>query len=317
MDVIYQLTFFAALTILAILITIFVFAVSLLGRAMEVAAKAEKAKRAERKESIAKEMAVIKEEIDKAEASGQIPPTQLIQKLKKLSKEDKKSEKKIASIKEAPDLLTVEGGVAPTASLLLLALISSGMAWYFDTHNPISAPVFWILALFVMGCSIYRIYQCLRVIERVAITSEEAALMREIKAFKQALEEIEQEKKPELALKFSGEQPPFHIKPNAEMRLGLQLCLTKGDIAEYTVVHLLAPPGFDFPGRRPYVLTPSHSYANHIGTIWEIGIVIGGIDYNHTIAIKAPPEAGSFRLVGYAVCEGYKSKPVEGEVIVR
>jgi len=39
MGVIYQLTFFLALGLLAILITIFVFAISSLGRAIEVATK--------------------------------------------------------------------------------------------------------------------------------------------------------------------------------------------------------------------------------------------------------------------------------------
>jgi len=318
MDVMYQLTFFLALTILAILITIFVFAVSLLGRATEAAAKAEKERLAERKENNAREMAAIKEDIEKGEASGQIP-TKLIQKLKELGKEDKKFEKKIDSIKKAPELLTVKGGVVPAAASLLGALILSGAAWHLSNIQILiwRVPVFiWILALAAIGYSISRIYRCLGVIEGVAITSEEAALMREIKAFERALKEIEQEKKPELKLKFRGKQPPFHMRADTEMSLELQLSLNKGDVAEYPAVHLLAPPGFNFPDRKTYVLSPSHDYANYIGTIWQPETVIRGLVCDHTITIKAPSKAGSFRIAYYTFCKGYQGKPTEIEVIV-
>jgi uncharacterized membrane protein YhiD involved in acid resistance len=60
MGVIYQFTFFLALGLLAIVITVFVFAVSLLGRAMEAAVRSENEKLAERKKNNAKEMASIK-----------------------------------------------------------------------------------------------------------------------------------------------------------------------------------------------------------------------------------------------------------------
>ena len=67
MGVIYQLTFFLALGLLAIVVTIFVFAVSLLGRAMESARESEKEKTKERRTNNAKEMAAIKKEIEEAE----------------------------------------------------------------------------------------------------------------------------------------------------------------------------------------------------------------------------------------------------------
>ena len=57
MSAIYQLTFFLALGLLAIVVTIFVFAISLLGRAMETAARSEKDKVAERKANNVEEMA--------------------------------------------------------------------------------------------------------------------------------------------------------------------------------------------------------------------------------------------------------------------
>ncbi len=73
MEVIYQLTFFFALALLAILITVFVFAVSLLGRALETAARNEREKIAERKENNAKEMAVVQKGIKKLRRAGKYP----------------------------------------------------------------------------------------------------------------------------------------------------------------------------------------------------------------------------------------------------
>ena len=248
MGIVYQLTFFLALGLLAIVITIFVFAVSLLGRAMEAAAKSEKEKLAERKENNAKEMTAMKKEIEEAEANGQIPRG-MIRKLKKLEKRDKKFGKELSKIRRAPELLTVKGGVLPVGSCLLGALILNGGAWYLSNGQIFSwiIPVLiWILGLVATGYSISRIYQCLKTIESVAITSEESALKRTVEAFKIAEKELEEEKKPELALAFEGKQPPFHVEAEAETSLTINIRLSSGDVARKPEVILVAPPDFEF-----------------------------------------------------------------------
>lgn len=160
---------------LAIVITIFVFAVSLLGRAMEAAATSERGKLTERKENNTKEMAAIRKEIEEAEASGQIPKG-LTRKLEKLEKRDREFDKELSIIRKAPELLTVKGGVVPSASWLLGALILSAGAWYLSTIQIfVWIPVLiWVLGLAAIAYSVIRIYRCLKVIESVAVTSEEA-----------------------------------------------------------------------------------------------------------------------------------------------
>ncbi len=317
--VVYQLTFFLALGLLAIVITIFVFAVSLLGRAMEAAAKSENEKLAERKENNAKEMTAMKKEIEKAEASGQIPRG-MIRGLKKLEKRDKKFEKELSKIRRAPELLTVKGGVLPVGSCLLAALILSGGAWYLSNGQVFSwiIPVLiWILGLAAIGYSIYGIYRCLRVIESVAITSEEAALRRTMEAFKISQKELEEERKPELSLEFKGKKFPLHVKTDSEESLTLSLDLAKGDFAEDVVVHIGVPPGFDFPGLDTYTLPPDHDYPNYIGTRWNQGKVMQGLAYQMKITIKSPSTAGSFNMIYYIFCRGsWTIKPTESEIIV-
>lgn len=321
MGVIYQLTFFLALGLLAIVITIFVFAVSLLGRAMEAAAKSEQEKLAERRENNAKEMAAIKAEIEKAEASGQIP-TGLTRKLKKLEKRDKKFDKELGKIRGSPKLLTVKGGVVPIGVCLLVAISLTGVAWYFWYLYTIDIfiwidPVFiWIVGLAAILYSIFRIYRTLKTIESVAITSEEAALKKTVEAFKIAQKELEEERRPELKLTLKDKKFPLHVKADSEVPLNLSLYISKGDFAEDVDIHICLPPGFGFPNLVTYTLGPEHDYPNYIGTTWEKPEVIKGEIYNKSINIKTPPTAGSYKIVFYKLCRGFAAEPVEQEIIV-
>ena len=318
MGVVYQLTFFLALGLLAIVITIFVFAVSLLGRAMEAAAKSEQEKLAERRENNAKEIAAIKEEMEKAEASGQIPRG-LTRKLKKLEKRDKKFDKELGKIRRAPELLTVKGGVVPVGASLLGALILASAAWYLSNIQifiSIVPVLVWILALAAIVYSISRIYRCLRVIESVAITSEQAALLRETEALKRTFKELEEERKPELLLIFKGKKFPLHVKADSEVSLPLILSITKGDFAEGVKVYIGAPPGFDFPRQDTHTMPSDHDYPNYIYMIWNVGELIKGLTSRMTITIKSPPTLGSFNMIYYIFCRGFRTEPTELEIIV-
>jgi ABC-type multidrug transport system fused ATPase/permease subunit len=320
-EVIYQLTFFLALGLLAIVITVYVFAVSLLGRAMEDAVRSENEKLAERKKNNAKEMASIKKEIEEAEDSGQIPKG-LIKKLKKLEKKDNKFDKELAKIRKAPKLLTVNGGVIPPGIPLLVAIIFSGIAGYFwylytiDIFIWIDPVFFWIVSLVAIIYSIFRIYCSLKVIESVAITSEEAALKKTVEAFKIAQEELEDERRPELSLKLKDKKFPLQAKANSEMPLRFELSLSKGDFAEDIDIHICLPPGFGFPNRDTYTLGIDHDYPDYIVTTWEIPKVIKGLAYPKAIDIKTPPTAGSYNIVFYKRCKGLAADPVEEEIIV-
>ncbi|MBA7650000.1 hypothetical protein ES703_57800 [subsurface metagenome] len=317
MGVIYQLTFFLALGLLAIVVTIFVFAVSLLGRAMESARESEKEKTKERRTNNAKEMAAIKKEIEEAE--GQIPKG-LTRKLEKLEKRDKKFGKELNEIRTAPELLTVKGGVVPSSASLLGALIVTGAAWYLSNIQIFTwiVPVLiWILGLVAIGYSISRIYQSLKVIESVAITSEEAALLRETEALKIAFGELEEEKKPKLELLFGDEQPPFHIESGAQMTIEFRLGLTQGDIARKPIVYFFAPPGFDFPGMRTWLQSKDvGKVGGYITTRDELNDCREGITQSSKITVKAPSDKGSFNLWYRANCEGFPGEMETVEIIV-
>jgi ABC-type multidrug transport system fused ATPase/permease subunit len=325
MGVVYQWTFFLALGLLAIVITVFVFAVSLLGRALEAAVKSENEKLAERKENNAKEMASIKKEIEKAEAKGEIPKG-LTRRLEQLEKKDKKFGRELAKIRRAPKLLTVKGGIIPPGVSLLVALILSGVAWYFWYLSTTQIfiwmvwiePVFiWIVSLVAIGYSIFRIYQCLRVIESVAITSEQAALLKETEALKKVFRELEEERKPELQLKFE-KQPPFHVKVNSETKLQFKVWLMKGDTAENVMVGFHFPPGFSFPRREFATQDADHpTIPNFVSARVDYNLPITrGAAILKDLVVKAPSKVGEFQAYYNLTCRGFCSEDKEFKIIV-
>jgi hypothetical protein len=323
MGTLYEWTFFLTLGLLAIVITIFVFAVSLLGKALETAAESEKKKLAERRYKNAREMAAIREKIRKAERRGQLSRgliRQLQKELKKLEKRDEKDEKELGRIRGAPTLLTVRGGVVPCGSCLLAAAVLTGIAWYLSTikNFNLGYSVFtWILGIAAISYTTYRIYHCLKVIEDVAIISEEATLRKQVEALKVAERELEEEKRPKLVLFFEGEEPPFHIKSGAQKKIEISVAVIQGDIARKSMAMFFAPPGFEFPKMTTWV---QPKYKDIVGgytcTEIELGDVRRGVNQPGHINIKTPSGSGRLTLYYKLTGEGFDSGYKEFEIIV-
>ena len=319
--IVYQLTFFVALGLLATVVTIFVFAVSLLGRAIEVAAKEQEKTTKDQKDAIEIEIAKILKQISSLRKKKSIGKElqELEKRLKKLRKQDEEFARKLGRIVKAPELLTVKGGVVPTTSYILGALILSGVAYYLFTIENLLWLIhvlIWILGFAAIGYSIFRIYQSLKVIESIAITSEEAALKRTIESFKIAQKELEEEKKPELRLTFKGKKFPLHVKVDSEVSLPLDLRIHKGDFAENVKVYISASPGLDFSGEDTSTMPSDSDYPNYIYMTWNVGEVIKGLVAHKTITIKSPPTAGSFNIIYWIFCKGFRTKPTELEIVV-
>lgn len=303
MGVIYQLTFFVALGLLAIVVTIFVFAVSLLGRAIEAASITEKEKLTERKENNIRAMEIIQEDIEKARKSGEIP-TELTHKLEKLEKENKKFEMEMSKIRKAPEALTVRGGVFCTGVFLIAALVLSGMAWYFsldENVNIIIPQAFWILGLAAIGYGIYRICKSLKVIQDVAVTSEEAWVRKTIEAFKIAEREIDEEKRPQVQLTFRNVKFPLEMPIDSEVTIESIVKVIKGDFVENVEVHIIVPPGFGLLNeKKTHRLSLGSTYPNYVFTTWEPGSMVQGILYARKTTIKSPSTVGNFKII-YAI----------------
>ncbi len=317
MDTVYQLTFFLALGLVAVVITIFVFAVSLLGRAMETATNSEKVIIAKRKAVNMEQMEVIKKEIEDAKANGGLPGG-LTRKLNKLLKRDREFEKELSTTRKAPELLTVKGGVVHPVAFLGTALALTIIASRLSSIGISTMPdIIWGLGVAAIIYGGYRIYRTLKVVEGVAIPSEEAAFRRMIDALKRTQVELEEERKPILHLHFKDKSFPLHIKADTEEHLIMDLSLLKGDCAENVAVHICAPPGFKFSVKNTYTLGSEHDCPNYECMVWDLKrMVIPGVSYTETAIFKTPSTKGNYKIRYWVFCKGLQAPPTELEVIV-
>lgn len=319
--IVYQLTFFVALGLLATVVTIFVFAVSLLGRAIEVAAKEQEKTTKDQKDAIEIEIDKILKQISSLQKKKSIGKElqELEKRLKKLRKQDEEFARKLGRIVKAPELLTVKGGVVPTASYILGALILSGVAYYLFTIENLLWLIhvlIWILGLAAIGYSIFRIYQSLKVIESIAITSEEAALKRTVEAFKIAEKELEEERRPVLKLEFEDKQPPFRMETQSERLIKFAVSLSRGATARAVTAAFFTPANFEYPDNPAKLPAPQSEYKDCNSARIDLGDIISPFGYPKSLKLKAPAEPGHYIAAYKLYCEGYFSNFVEFEIEV-
>ena len=318
--VVAQAIFFLASALLAVTITIFVFAASLLGRAVEAKSREEE----ELRNSGEKEL-----ELKASEAQKEL------EELKNVGmKDDSHAGKALAAVlvaeaskakygKESKRIIgeysvfTARGGVVYPAIFFLSSIILNIFAWslaatksetfVIGTDSFLSAPfqiVFIIASLLLLGIGIKRLIISLEKIQKVAITSEEAALKRNVEAFKIAQRELESENKPELKLSIVEPKQPIRMAGGSEVAIKCELTLVHGKIAEHVQVFIMVPTGFSFTDTiRTYTWGK-----DYIGITEEIdSAIISGVIQKLEQKIKAPTKTGKFNLVFYVVCKDYSS----------
>lgn len=317
MGAIYQSMFFLAIALLAISITVFVLAVSLLGRAVKLSV--EEQERAERdlKEHNEREIENIQTELDQARAKGKQPDEERLGKiLKNLKRKRRRHALKLWWIRRKPRFLRANWGALTPGAFFLTAIVLSALALYWVNEVSTASICMW-LAVASMFIGICFVCVTLKVIEGVAKTSEETAFVREVEVFKTALRAFEEEKEPRLELEFLSEKPPLHIEPSKEKELEFGLKLTHGRIARKPEVFFLAPKGFDFPGTRTWFQTEDMGIVTgHITASVDFRNCRPAVIYTRTITIKAPDKEDTYSLWYYIKYEDFDSGYKSFEVVV-
>jgi len=308
----YEVTILLNLTLIAMTVTVFVFAVSLLGRAIEIATEQNEKARQEQREKIKKEIGEIQKELEKVRQTGELEETK---RLTKLQKDKRKFEKKLERVLKRYQLFRIKRGVLYPSSFFLGSLILATVA---KALGSIYSPFLWSGALVLLGLGGYRFFQCLKVIEEVAIMSEEMARKKAIEISKSALAEYEETKRPELRLYFRDKGPPFHLEKDSTVEIKFVVSLTQGDVARATEAYFFAPEGFDFPNTTPWKQRKTQEkYPNYLTCKlkWPEPLK-KDIRHPHGLSLKTPSEAGKFTLTHRLYCERFASEDKEFEVIV-
>ena len=291
MGIVYQLTFFLALGLLGIVIAIFVFAVSQVGKATESASSEQESILASQKSAKINQIKTFEKELEEAKKSGQLDETNLLQKLQETKDEIKSYDTQLINIKNRIDLIKIKGAVLfpgiPLALTITLAVIASG---FYESKIYLSVALsLWIISLFLLAFSIYRIYLTLGAIEQVTINTKEP-LNKLPDAVKSALISLEQIKKPVVTLTFQDIKFPIMVKQGEKFNIPYYLKLTKGDAANNVMVFFMAPQGFTFLNGE--VALPPSEKPNYVSVYFPLVALVGVVQQHSVVQIQAPKRTG-------------------------
>jgi len=316
MTAIYDATIFLNIALLAIAVSVFVLAASLLGRALEISRHEEEKLLAEVQKEENETLKRLNEEQTKA--SGEVTKGRIKQEIQSHEKRRGENERKLVGVKRTYGLIGVKAAVTYPAIFFIVSLSLGAVARLIDSASEVNLfgfelsgtpPFIWALSLFSLAWGLRRVYECLMVVQRVAITSEEAQHGRMTAALRTALEAHDEARRAKLALRFTGAEPPFAIASNAQQKIQFKVQLEQGDIGKEAAVHFLAPQGFEFPGvtcstrESSYLILPGYLEA-----VVDVGDVYRGLSYRRTIELKAPSQAGEYKLCYCLFCEGFEGK---------
>jgi predicted PurR-regulated permease PerM len=308
--------FFLAIALLAITVTVFVLAVSLLGRAVKLSTQEQISAEQKRKKDTETEIKKIQDRLEKAKSEEKVKVEELVKNLRDLEEKDRKHRNRIRWIKVKPKLLTATwGAIVPGALFIASAFFSTYALYYKDSVSAANSYAFFATLTLLSGIIIVAL--TLKVIEGVAITSEETAFTRQVEQLKAALREFEEEKRPEIVLFWRKSQPPFHIKADSTQELVFSLLLTKGEVAANVLVGFYIPPGFSFPGRRTLIQADSSRLiSKYVGVRLDYSAITPGPYIADTVVFKAPSVTGEFIAYYQLSCIGFQSELKEFKIVV-
>lgn len=291
----YQATFYLSTLFLAITITVFILAVSLLGRAVRISTVEQEKNQ---KEILSRNKASMEELKEKASKGQFKPDIASIQKsINIIKRRQRFSRLKLWWICIKPHFLEVPLGVLLPGSLFIISIASSALAIYFESSSHDTALSLWYTSIVIMIIGAIFIIFILRVTQSVALTSEEISHVRQKEVFTSALHEYYESQKPELVLEFYAEQPPFTLSVDQQKEIDFNITLSKSDIARKPVIWFFAPAEFDFPGKGTIIQTRmSSTTGGYRSTTFEFKDCTKGVFLTGKLLIKAPSQPNKYVL---------------------
>lgn len=308
--------------LLGITITIFVLAVSLLGKAIRASAQEKQTAEESRKKDTDEQVKELQTELTVLSAKGKLDNKQIQQlqdSLQGLQNKQAAHTRRLRWIRLKPRLLTATGGVLIPSLFFITSIIATIGALYFltidqsnDTNNLFSATV---LSLLI---GIIWIAFVLKAIEEVTLTSDEVVFSRDKEMFVTALKEYDEARKPALLFLWKT-QPPFQFPSDSSQTINFAVKVDKADFAENVHVSFYLPTGFSFPGQEPLIQDSSAGLLSGLqtGSVSFDEPLLAGTNWTSKVAIKAPAASGEFP--GYWQLKGKGAKTQGGsfKIIVK
>lgn len=307
MAVVYQLTFFLALGLLAMIGAIFVFAVSQVGRATESASREQQDILIKQKDAKTKQIEKIEQQLAEAKKVGQLDESKLFEQFQETKEEIVGYENELKRIKERIELIRRKGAVIyPGVAFLVvvaLTMIASGL---FQYQSHLTAALWlWIISIVALVFGIYRIFRTLGAIEQVTVTSQEAT-EKLPEAVKSALRELEAEKKPKLVVSLRETELPLRIVAESQTDIKFVLKIESGDAARDAGIFVHAPSVFEFlPESVQCAPIGKIQDIDHVSAYLEVGNFVRGMRKTKKVTLKAPSQPDNYIIYYRCLCEGY------------
>lgn len=331
--VIAQAMFFLAIGFIAIIVTMFVFATSLLSLARKKASYEKRKILEEQEQRTSVELEKIQQQLNKAKKANNSEEIEKLGKeVSKLENQLRMDEQSLASILKRYSLpFTVGTGVARPGICFLLASTLSGIAWslgnrqsqvgigFQNTLLPFLTYLLIGLALIAIIYGVYKLYYNLKAIQEVSISSEELDLGKTTEAVKIAYKEYTDENRPKMELEFIEPKPPIQIAQRGEVTIKFKVRLVKGDQGQNARVVFYAPDTFNFippTDEKPFwyllMTDPGNIAIEH-----KMGKdLYPGDFYFASLTIEAPQETGTFKLYYKLQCIRFNGPYKHFEVLV-
>lgn len=311
---------FLSLTLLTIIITIFVIAVSFLGRAIDKAKKEEEILNKKQVENRNKLIHEAQDGLNRAKASNE-GENEAIEKLESLKRNRRKFGRDLKKVADSYRLLTVKRGVVCPGSALLLSTILSAIAKYLTTLSGKPALVAPAVLLFMAAIGIvwasYRIFKTLLVVQSVAVAPEDMLLNQMADALTLAMKRHADSLLPKIELKFVKPEPPFIFDPTSEHKLEYSVENASSTTANDINIDFVAPDGLEFPGSDCWHRPAYISYPDALSTRQKIPVLKGSFQKPMSVNMKTPSKEGKYLLVCLFACDGFASGFKEYLVTVR
>lgn len=304
MITLYGYTILADLALLAILVAIFAFAVSIYKGASELCIKEQENASNRRKEIIEKiktELTVKLQLITNGTSINGVRAE-----LNSLDNEIRNIDKPVLRIIEKAKCLTARNLVFAPGSLLLVSIITSGIA---IAVTGALQTIMWVLSLLLLASSLYFIYRCIRAIEFFSNFIDLGTLME------QALEKHAQKMKPVVNMMLWDFTTIVEHGKIEEVKY--HVFLEHGPIGRNTHIRFLATDELHFPEEE----TEPFNYNKEKMTNPKL--------FNHKIGdlnprankvkkfkVKAPDNPGEYVMSYWILCDEYAGEEITFKIRV-
>jgi ABC-type multidrug transport system fused ATPase/permease subunit len=293
-----------ALTLLGVTIPFFIFAITLLGNAIERAKQEEKETKEQQQKDFELKINDLENKIKALKESGD--STQLEKQLKEFKATQKKYSSNIKGIKRKYEKLSFRNSILIPSSLFIISIIFSDIS-KFSIISPNLAIIFWFLALISLGLGIYSICMSLLLVQEISASSDELQQRKMSEAFKAALIAFEKEKELTLSFEFIDISFPLKCKKSTDITIKFRMSLLKGEIARKAETWFYIPDGF-------ILIHPDESKAWRQGSDFDVpnirtvkcehGDIRRGIYSGRWIKFRTPDIPGEYYIMYFATAEG-------------